>query len=218
MMPCQVALAVSAWSWLTALAPFVRRRVKAVMSNWPRSPSVPRPSSRTRSTGTPPAVEQRAGDAPDEVGVEPLVAGRDRRVDREDAVAPDRRPGVLERLAGGDELAGALGEQERRVALVEVPDRRREAEGADRPDAADAQDELLVEAHLAAADVQDVRDRPVVVGVLRQVRVEQQDRHAADLGEPDRDRQVAPGQLDVTVSGRPDRVLDARRAAAGVRS
>ena len=37
-------------------------------------------------------VEQRPGDAPDEVGIEALVAGRDRRVDREHAVAPDRRP------------------------------------------------------------------------------------------------------------------------------
>ena len=43
----QVALAVSAWSWLTAFAPWVSRRLKAVMSNWPRSPSVPSPSSRT---------------------------------------------------------------------------------------------------------------------------------------------------------------------------
>ena len=57
----------------------------------------------------------------------------------------------------GHELAGPLREQERRVALVEVPDRRREPEGPDRPDAADAEDELLVEAHLAAADVEDVR-------------------------------------------------------------
>ena len=55
MTPCQVALAVSAWSWLTALAPLVRRSEKAVMSNWRGSPSTPSPSSRTRSTGTPPS-------------------------------------------------------------------------------------------------------------------------------------------------------------------
>ena len=60
-MPCQVALAVSAWSLLTALAPCVRRRLNAVMSNWPGSPSVPSPSSRTFSTGTPPA--SRSGPA-----------------------------------------------------------------------------------------------------------------------------------------------------------
>ena len=32
-MPCHVALAVSAWSWLTAFAPRVSRSEKAVMSN-----------------------------------------------------------------------------------------------------------------------------------------------------------------------------------------
>ena len=63
-------------------------------------------------------------------------------------------------------------------------------------DAADAQDQLLVEAHLAAADVEDVRDRPVRVVVVGDVRVQQQDRHAADLGQPDGGVQVAAGQLD----------------------
>ncbi len=79
------------------------------------------------------------------------------------------------------------------------------------------EDELLVEAHLAAADVQDVGDRPVRVGVLGQVRVEQQDRHAPDLGEPHGDRQVAPGQLDGHRQRQPRRVLDAaERQAAQV--
>ena len=126
---------------------------------------------------------------------------------------------VVERPAGGHVLAGALGEQERRVALVEVPDRRREAERPDRAHAADAEHELLVEAHLAAANVQDVGDRPVRVGVLREVRVEQQDRHASDLGDPDRDRQVAPGQLDRHRSAAgPTRPGPARAAAGSGRS
>ena len=50
-----------------------------------------------------------AGEAPDEVRVEPFVAGRDRRVDREHAVRPDRGPGVIEVDSRGDELAGPLG-------------------------------------------------------------------------------------------------------------
>ena len=82
------------------------------------------------------------------------------------------------------------------MALVEVPDGRLEPERADRPDAADPEHQLLVEAHLAPADVQDVRDRPVGVGVLGHVGVEQQDRDAPDLRDPDGDRQVATGQLD----------------------
>ena len=82
------------------------------------------------------------------------------------------------------------------MAFVEMPGCGRQAKGTKRPYAPDAQDEFLVEAHLAPTYVQDVRDRPVCVAVLRHVRVEQQDRHAADLGDPDRDRQIAVGQLD----------------------
>ena len=117
-------------------------------------------------------------------------------MDREDAVATDPSPGIFERGAGRDVLARPLGQQERRVALVEMPHRRRQAEGPDRPYAADAKDELLVQAHLEAADIQDVADRPVLDRVLGDVSVEQQDRHAPDLGEPDRDGQVTSGELD----------------------
>ena len=160
-------------------------------------------------------VEQRPGDAPDEIGVEPLVARRDRRVDGEHAVALDGRERVVERRPGRDVLAGPLGEEERRVALVEVPDRRRQPERPDRPDAADAEHELLVQAHLAAADVQDVGDRPVRVVVLGQVRVEQQDRDAPDLGQPDRDGEVATGQLDGDGQRQPGGVLHAPERQAG---
>ena len=41
-------------------------------------------------------VEEGTGQASDQVGVEALVAGRDRRVDGEHAVAPDLAPGVVE--------------------------------------------------------------------------------------------------------------------------
>ena len=83
------------------------------------------------------------------------------------------------------------------MALVEVPDRRGEAQRADRPDAADAQDELLVQPHLATTDVQDVGDRPVLDRVLR--------RRRCRAGGPARGPtcasqtaidQVPPGQLD----------------------
>ena len=77
------------------------------------------------------------------------------------------------------------------MALVQVPDGRLDAQRTDRPHPADAQHELLVEPHLAAADVQDVGDRPVGVAVLGDVGVEQEDRRPADLGDPDRDLEVA---------------------------
>ena len=66
------------------------------------------------------------------------------------------------------------------MALVEVPGRGLDAQGAQCPHAADAQHQLLVEAHLAAADVQDVGDRAVGAR-CRDVRVKEQDRHAPDL-------------------------------------
>ena len=80
------------------------------------------------------------------------------------------------------------------MALVEVPDRGREVELAQRPHAADAEHELLVQAHLAAADVEDVRDRAVGVVVVGDVGVEQQDRDPADLDDPDGGEQLAAGQ------------------------
>src|ERR671912_98426 len=99
-----VALAVAAWSWLTALAPLVSRSEKAVRSNCDRSPSTPRPSSSTRSSGTPP------------------VPGRLGRADWEHAVAPMLAPPPLGARARRDALAGSLREEQRRVAFVEVPD------------------------------------------------------------------------------------------------
>ena len=173
------------------------------------SSSTPRPSSRTRvdrhAAGLRPtvAVEERSRDPPDEVGLEPLVAGRDGRVDREHAVATDLVERRVEGDAGRDELARPLREQERRMALVQVPDGRGDAERAERAHPADAQDELLVEAHLAAADVEDVRDRPVGLGVLRDVGVEQEDRDPADLGDPDGDvRGRDPAAASVTGAAR----------------
>ena len=117
----------AAWSLLTALAPFVSRRLNAVMSNWLGSPSVPRARAPGRcSTGTPPPAVAASGPAtrrtrsaskrslPAETGVWIVnTLFRETCGQR-----------VVERRAGGDELARSLGEQERRVALVEVPDRR----------------------------------------------------------------------------------------------
>ena len=146
--------------------------------------------------GTAVALEERSRDPPDEIRLEALIPGRYRRVDREDAVATDLLPGLVELVAGRDEFPGTLREQERRVALVEMPDGRLDSERPKRPDAADAQDELLVQPHLPASDVQDVRDRPVGVVVLGDVRVEQQHGRPSDLDAPDRDVQVALRQGD----------------------
>ena len=74
--------------------------------------------------------------------------------------------------------------------------------GAQRADAADAEQQLLAEAVLRGAAVQAVGDLAVVVGVALDVGVEQQQRHPADLGDPDAgDQRRARRALD----GRPSR-------------
>ena len=207
----QVASAVSAWSWLTAFAARVRRSENAVMSNWSRSPSTPSPSSSTASTGTPPVCGRpspsSSGPAtcrtrsaanrslPAGTGVW-IVKTLSRRT---------RSQASSSVVAGRHVLAGPLREQERRVALVQVPDRRLDPERPERPDAADAEDELLVEPHLAAADVEDVGDRPVGVAVLGDVGVEQEDRRPADLGHQTAIWRSRPGSSTVTWSGSPSR-------------
>ena len=154
------------------------------------------------------AVEERAGEAPHEVGLEALVARRDRRVDREHAVPADGRPRVVEWPALRHQLAGPLGEQQRRMTFVEVPHGGGEAECADRPDAPDPEDQLLVEPHLAPAHVQDVGDRTVRLRVLGQVGVEEQHRDSAHLGQPDRHVEFSVGQLDGHGQRQPVLVLD----------
>ena len=95
---CQVSLAVSAWSLETAFAPFDEAQAEgghvelarvAVDAAPEAEDLVDRDAARA---GAPVALAERPGDAPHEVGVEALVAGRDRRVDREDAGSLDLRP------------------------------------------------------------------------------------------------------------------------------
>ena len=104
-------------------------------------------------------------------------------------------------LADG-QLADPLEAEEAGVALVGVEHlgRRGAGEpgvGAQRPDAADAEQQLLAQAVLAGAAVEAVGDLAVVVGVALDVGVEQQQRHPADAGDPDpRHQRRAAGHLD----------------------
>ena len=143
--------------------------------------------------------------ARDELAPEDLVAGRHRRVDGEDRVAPH----PPKRLAGGeprlgrDELARPFNEQEGRVALVQMPDRRLDAERTEGADPADAEDQLLAEAHLASADVEDVGDRSIRRIVGRDVGVEEQDRRPSDLRHPHRGMHHPVGDLHAHLERRP---------------
>ncbi len=127
--------------------------------------------------------------AGDEVAREAVDAGRHRCVGGEDGAGAHRLAGLVEGQALLDELADALDAQEARVPLVHVEDLGLGAAAQRRPRAqgthpADAEEHLLVEPVVAAAAVQPVGDlaHRRVVGL--HVAVEQQQRHAPDLGQP----------------------------------
>src|SRR5688572_20926038 len=85
----------------------------------------------------------------DEMEREGVVAGRDGRVRREDGAAPDLVERVIEARAALAEIANALQDDERRMTLVEVIRRWRDAERLQDADATDAEDDLLLHARLA---------------------------------------------------------------------
>ena len=98
--------------------------------------------------------------------------------------------GDLARLGEGQvlllhEAADLLERDEGGVALVDVPDRRLQAHLLEGAQASDAEHDLLLEARLVAAAVEPLRDLAVGRLVLRQVRVEQEQGHAAHLGHAD---------------------------------
>ena len=163
------------------------------MSNCERSSSTPTPELEDRSIGTPPCRPPSPSSSGPATRRTRSASNRSLpaetgRVDREHAVA--RGPSSSASSSGGPSATSSRARSASRNA--EWPSLRCQTAGVDaerpqRPDAADAEHELLVEPHLAAADVEDVGDRAVGVVVLGHVGVEQQHRHAADLGDPDRD-------------------------------
>ncbi len=116
------------------------------------------------------------------------------REDRSPAELGDR---AVEALAVPPHAAAeALELQEGRVPLVHVPDRRLDAQRLEGARAADAEHELLGEAHLAPRRVENAGDRTVGRVVLRHVGVEQQQRHAPDEGDPDLEMELAAAVRD----------------------
>ena len=130
----------------------------------------------------------------DEVAREPVDAGRDRGVRGEHgAGAGDLERGVeveLRAVGVDGELADPLEAEEARVALVGVEDlglggAGDPGVGTEGADAADAEQQLLEQPVLGGAAVQPVGHVAELAGVLLDVGVEQQQRDAADLGDPD---------------------------------
>ncbi len=120
------------------------------------------------------------------VGRVGVVARGDGRVGGEDGAPADG----LERVVLG-RGARQLERGERGVALVEVHDAGLDAERVQRPHAADAEQQVLAQAHVGVAHVEARGDPAVGDVVLRPVGVEQQQRHAAHVDPPDLRDQLA---------------------------
>ncbi len=160
----------------------------------------------------------------DEVEREAVDAGRDRGVRGEHRAGAGDLEGRLEGQAGVlGELADPLEAEEAGVALVGVEDlggggAGEPGERTDRAHAADAEQHLLAQAVLGVAAVQAVGDGADDLAVLLHVGVEQQQRDAADLGDPDAGGQrLLRGQADLDLRDRAVLLAQQRqREAVGV--
>ena len=120
----------------------------------------------------------------------PVDPGRHRGVRGEHRAGPHHGQRCVEIQAGIDQFADPLGAEEAGVTFVHVIDLRRRqpvnrGERADRPDAADACEDLLLHAMLLVAAIEAICHPAHVVLVLRDVGIQQQQRNATDLRDPD---------------------------------
>src|SRR3546814_15907770 len=102
---------------------------------------------------------------------------------REDAHVPhpaDIQAVLADRQLVAAETAEQVERQQRGMPLVHVKGIDLEAEGAEQPDAADAEHDFLLQPIGKIAAVEMVGDAPVVGMVFRQVGVEQNDRHRSE--------------------------------------
>ncbi len=158
--------------------------------------------------GDPQLVDVAAEVLPEHLGREDVDARGHRRVRREDIAGRRHLPRLREAEALLlHETANLLERHERRVALVDVTDRGVPPDLLERTRPADAEHDLLLEPHLVAAPVETLGHLPVRRLVLGQVRVEQEERHAAHAREPDQQLHRAAGQRDGDGRGRAVRRL-----------
>ena len=185
-------------TWPCSLAtPFARcasRRPMCAMLN--RLGSSSEPSAMTSSTTRPGSSRDIPSPSgvqvvPDQVDREPVDTGRHRGVRGEHRAGPHRGQRLGEgQPVVGDQRADPFQAEESGVALVHVEDLGQRVPGRlgvglHRADAADAEQDLLLDPVVLVAAVQLVGGPPqeVVVGLV--VGVQQQQRHPADLGTPD---------------------------------
>ena len=179
--------------------------------------------SASASAGSTPG-QQRTRDVPlDEPAIEPVDARGNRGVRREHGARTHELQRFGEREPFTDVRGDALEAEEPGVPLVHVEHvgcgrAAQRGECAHRAGAADAEQELLQQAVLAAAAVEAVGDRAQLVGVRGDVGVEHQQRDAPDRGLPDAGVQTrVVGQCERDLHGRAVGVAQHReRQAVGI--
>ena len=93
------------------------------------------------------------------------------------------------------------------VAFVEVKDRRARAERLQRANAADAEDDFLLDSRFAIAAVEPRRQLAVPRRVLFEIGVEQVQLHAADAHAPDGDQHRSSPSGTAVMHGLPSGVV-----------
>ena len=130
-------------------------------------------------------------------GVEAIVAGGHGRVRGEDGVLGDFAERFVERQpVVGHPLADHFQRGERAVAFVQVIDAGHDAQRPQRLHAADAEHQLLANAGPHVAAVEPRGQLAVLRAVAVDVAIEQVQRHAADVHQPDLGQQPAVAGFD----------------------
>ena len=159
------------------------------MLNLPSGSSARSPRANSSSKPTPHCAAKSVKYSAIRLAGEPVDAGRAPGVWVVNTPPPRTASiGRVEREAGGDELADPLQPEEAGVALVGVEHVGLQAEGPQRPHAADAEHDLLAQPVVLVAAVEAVGDGDAVGGVAVDVGVEEVQRDAADVGPPHVDR------------------------------
>ena len=133
----------------------------------------------------------------DQLRREPIVAGRHRRMRREDDLRRDAADAFLGPDALGDHaVADEFERSKRAVAFVEMRDRRRDAQHSQRAHAADAEQEFLANPHPVVAAIEAGGELPILRTVALDVGIEQQQRVASHRQLPHARRDGGRARVD----------------------
>jgi hypothetical protein len=111
----------------------------------------------------------------------------------------------FERVAALDQIADALQDDERRVPFIQVPHGGRRAHRLERTDTANAENDFLLDACLAVAPVEAGGQLAVPRRVFREIRIEQEQLHAAEPDPPHRHQHAAVSKRNGDNAGLPVR-------------